>query len=66
MLCKICRKKINSYMSIECKCAESNSYRMCISCSNTHFCNKDIAVQKNKQLLTSSLTKIIAEKVAKI
>lgn len=66
MLCKICRKKINSYMSIDCKCVESKSCRMCISCSNTHFCNKEISVQKNKELLASSLTKIIAEKVAKI
>lgn len=66
MLCKICRKKINSYMAIECICVESKVCRMCISCSNTHYCNKDIVVKKNKELLVSSLTKIIAEKVAKI
>lgn len=66
MLCKICRKKINSYVAVECRCAENSSVRMCISCSNIHCCDKDNVVQKNKQLLSSSLTKIIADKVAKI
>lgn len=65
MLCKICRKKINSYMAVTCVCA-GRSLSICISCANVHSCDKSTDIQKNKDRLLTILEKVVAEKVQQI
>ncbi len=66
MKCNICRKKINEYMSVCCNCSDGLITKMCISCSNIHYCDTVSKKNQSKDFLKKKLEKVVAEKVPQI